>query len=298
MLLIGFLYLVCASTFTISKAALAYVAPIFFTGVRMLLAGTLLLMYDYLFNKRPVRIDKKHFFLFAQIVLFYIYGAYVLDILALKELSSSKACLLYSLLPFLTAIFSYFWFKEVMTPLKGLGLGIGFAGFLPIMLAPSAEPVIGRSFVSWAEMTMFGAIVCAAYGWILIRQLVREHDYSVALINGVGMAGGGFLALITSYFFEDNNMPLVYDWHQFIFYTLLIIVVSNFVFSTLYTVLLKRYTATFLSFAGFTAPLFAALLGWFFLNEHISWEFFATSGMIFLGLYLFYREELKQGYIR
>lgn len=297
MWLIGVLYIVCASTFTISKAALSYAAPVFFIGVRMLTAGTILLAYDYMFNNQPLRIAKKHYGLFAQIIIFYIYGAYVLDIIALQDLTSSKSCLLYSLVPFLTALFSYFWFHEVMTPYKWFGLLLGFAGFLPIIVAPSAESTIGGSFISWAEVVMFGAIVCASYGWILIRQLVREHDYSVALINGVGMAGGGLLALLTSHIFEQGRgKPLVYDLYPFIFYMTLIIIASNFIFSTLHTFLLKRYTATFLSFAGFTTPLFAALLGWFFLNEKITWEFFTTTGAVFLGLYIFYKEELKQGY--
>ncbi len=298
MILIAFLYLVCASTFTISKAALSYVAPLFFTGSRMVFAGTILLTYHYVKSGKRISIHRNHLFLFAQIVLFYIYFAYVFDIMALRHLASAKACLLYSLSPFLSALFSYLWFSEVMTPKKWLGLLAGFAGFLPVLLAPNQEPSVAGFFILWPEITMFGAVLSSVYGWILIRQLVNEHDYSSALINGVGMFGGGVLAFATSFFYEGWQPLPVIDTTLFLYYTVLIVIVANIIFSNLYTVLLKRYTATLLSFSGFMAPLFAALLGWLFLGETITWEFFATAGFVFVGLYLFYQEELKQGYVK
>ncbi len=297
MILIAFLYLVCASTFTISKAALSYVAPLFFTGARMVLAGAILLLYHYVRTGKRLSIQKNHIFLFTQVILFYIYFAYVFDIMALRNLTSAKACLLYSLSPFLSALFSYFWFSEVMTLKKWIGLSIGFAGFLPVLITPNQEQAVAGSFISWPELTMFGAVLSSVYGWILIRQLVKEHDYSSALINGVGMLGGGILAFLTSFFYEGWQPLPIADITHFVYYTILIVIVANIVFSNLYTTLLRRYTATLLSFSGFMAPLFAALLGWIFLGESITWEFFVTSGFVLVGLYLFYQEELKQGYI-
>jgi drug/metabolite transporter (DMT)-like permease len=297
MILIAFLYLVCASSFTISKAALSYVSPLFFTGSRMVLSGIILLGYDYFTNRKRFSLQRQHYLLFGQIVLFYIYFAYVFDIVALKYLTSAKACLLYSLSPFLTALFSYFWFAELMTPKKWVGLFIGFAGFLPVLLAENNEDKIAGTFISWPELMLFGAVLSSVYGWILIRKLVREHDYSSAVINGVGMLGGGVLAFISSFLYEGISPLPIDNVFYFIYYTVFIVIVANIIFSNLYTVLLKKYTATLLSFAGFTAPLFAAVLGWFFLEETISWEFFATTGFVLVGLYLFYQEELRQGYI-
>jgi drug/metabolite transporter (DMT)-like permease len=297
MILIAFLYLVCASTFTISKAALQYVSPLFFIAARMLLAGSILLIY-YRWRCGKSSIASNHLFLFAQVILFTMYGSYVLDIVALNYLTSAKACLLYDLSPFISVLMSYLWFGEVMTSKKWLGLIIGCLGFLPVFIASGCQALCGRSaWFSWPELVMYGAVFSSAYGWIVVRQLVKEYDYSPALINGVGMIGGGLLALVSSYFLEAwhplpvNSVPL------FIGYTILIVLVANILFLNLYSVLLKKYTATLLSLAGFTAPLFAALLGWFFLGERVTWEFFVTTIFVLVGLYLFYQEELRQGYI-
>src|SRR5438309_1990146 len=51
MVLVIILYLLFASTFTLGKAALAYVSPFLFIGMRMMLGGSLLLGY-YKFGKK------------------------------------------------------------------------------------------------------------------------------------------------------------------------------------------------------------------------------------------------------
>ena len=54
---------------------------------------------------------------------------------------------------------------------------------------------------------------------------------------------------------------------------------------------------TILSFFGFFIPLFAAFFGWLWLGEEVSCAFYTTVGLVTIGLYLFYQEELKQGYV-
>jgi drug/metabolite transporter (DMT)-like permease len=61
----------------------------------------------------------------------------------------------------------------------------------------------------------------------------------------------------------------------------------------LYGYLLKKYTATFLAFAGFLGPLFSAFYGWLFLSEVITWHFYLSAVLVFAGLYMFYKHELE-----
>ena len=65
----------------------------------------------------------------------------------------------------------------------------------------------------------------------------------------------------------------------------------------LYGFLLKRFTATFLSFMGLLSPIFASLSAWVFLGEPPSWQIFLATGIVSIGLFIVYRAELKQGYI-
>jgi drug/metabolite transporter (DMT)-like permease len=112
------------------------------------------------------------------------------------------------------------------------------------------------------------------------------------------MMGGGILALITSRIFEVWDPFPVSDWVQFLKITCAVIVVGNFIYYNLYGYLLRTYTATFMAFAGFLCPLFAAVFGWYFLGEEVNATFFFSLFVVVLGLAIFYQEEFKQGYIR
>ena len=317
LLLIFLLYMLFASTFTFSKAVLLYATPIFFVAVRMVVAGIILLLYCYFFSRKRQFLEKKDWGLFAQIILFHIYFAYVFEVTALVYLTSAKACLLYNLSPFVTALFSYFLFKERLTRIQWLGLIIGFAGFLPILMVQAPLEALVDHFISLPELLMIFSTIAASYGWIIMKKLTNTHGYSPIFVNGVGMLGGGLLALITSFLWEKT--PRVYGtesinylnkilpitisseiagYIMFFWYTLLLIIIGNVISYNLYGYLLARYSATFLSFAGFITPLFAALFGWFFLNEQVSWYFFTTVIIVFFGLYLFYKEELHNTIVK
>ena len=100
--------------------------------------------------------------------------------------------------------------------------------------------------------------------WLLI---FLHAMYTVSLITGVSMLLGGILALITSPFIDSwDPTPIMYVW-PFLF-VLTLIVIASIAAISINTFLLSYYSATFM-------------------------VFFA----IFIGLYLFYQEELRQGYI-
>lgn len=298
MFLVMLLYIVCASTFTISKAALAYVHPIFFCAIRLLLAGALVLGYHEWATHQKIAIKKKDVLLFLGVMIFQSFISYVADLWALQFMSSIAAAFIYNLSPFISAIFSYFQFHERFTIKKTIGLIIGFAAMIPVFMAenPAESALKIVSFFSVPELVMLIAVAAAAYGWILLRELVKNRGYAIAQVNGMSMLGGGALSLLASFLTEPWHPVPVVAWQPFILYTLLMVLIAHIIYFNLYGYLLHYYTATFLSFAGFTCPLWAALFGWLFLGEAIAWQFFVAALAILVGLYLFYQEELRQGY--
>ena len=294
MYLIVALYALCASMFTISKWGLAYTEPIFFVAIRMILAGTLLCGYILArkgWDKRFIIYLKEDWFLFVQIIFFHIYLTYICDLCALKNISSIESAVIYNLSPFIAALLSYFWFNECMTLKKWLGLLIGFCAFLPQVLQAGS-----LSSHLYPRLLTLIAVLSSAYGWVLLRALMKK-DYSPIVVNGIGMFCGGVIALGTSYYTESWSPSPVTCWSSFMQATILIVVVANLLFYNLYGYLLKHYTATLLSFAGFSCPLFAALLGYLFLGETFSSTLFVSFIFVCFGLALFYHEELRQGYV-
>ena len=296
MLPVLLLYMIIASTFTLSKAALAVSQPIFFAAIRLLGAGALLYLYQKGVCKDPSRIARKEWKTFIVLMLTQSYIAYVADLWALQYMSSITSAFMYNLSPFIAALFSYLLFKERLSIRQVLGLFIGFSSLVPVLMTTYTAKLSPQllSF-TWPDIAMLSAVAASAFGWVLMRKLVRAKVCTVEYINSVSMLGGGFAALATSFWVEAWHITLpVTNWSHFALYTVLMILIAHIIFFNFYGYLLKRYTATLLSFAGFTASLWASLFGWLFLGEHITWQFFVSAAMVFVGLYLFYKDELKQ----
>jgi len=308
MILVVILYVLFASTFTLGKAVLSYVSPFLFISIRMMLAGGILLGYYTCIARQRLLIKKSDYFLFGQIIIFHIFCAYMLEYWALEYVTSAKACLLYNLSPFITAIFYYFLCSERLTYRQLSGLVVGFLGFIPILVAQTSleKTAWHVGFLSCYELALIVSVASSAYGWLVVKNLMGK-GYSLVLINGISMTGGGFLALLFSLYFEGfpllKSTPVAFPCIVAMFgftierlivlagYSLALVLIANIVGYNLYGYLLTRYSPTFLSFAGFMTPLFAALLGWIFLNEPVTWHFFATMICVFFGLYLFHEKK-------
>ncbi len=300
MVFVFLLFALFASVFTVSKIGLEYTQPFFLIGFRMLMAGIVLFGYEFYRNRGNFKIDWQSCRRILRLALFNIYLTNVLEFWGLKYLTSFKTCFIYSLSPFISALFSYLIFSEKMSFKKWIGLCIGFLGILPMMLSEtSLEMETGHLYVfSWAELAVVAAATTSVYGWILLRQLINENGYSPQLANGMSMIIGGSMSLIHSGFVENWNPVPVTEFLPFILCSAWLLVVSNLICYNLYGWLLKRFSATFMSFSGFTTSMFSALFGWAFLNESLTWALFISTSIILLGLTLFYQEELKPSFAK
>lgn len=295
MILVFLLYALFASVFVIAKFGLEYSAPFFLVGSRMFLAGILILAYA--FFKKGERIDfRKDWMAFLKLAVFNIYLTNVFEFWGLRYLTSFKTCFIYSLSPFLSALVSYFVFSETLTKKKWIGLLVGIIGFAPILLAQGKTELDGGQLFmfSFAEISVFLATLCSVYGWIQLRVVVSIKGYSPLVANGISMLAGGAFALIHSYFAEDWNPYPVSSWLAFFEASIALIIISNCICYNLYGYLLKNFSATFISFAGFTTPIFTALFGYLFLGEEISFAFLLSVLIVFMGLLLFYQDELSK----
>lgn len=292
------LYALFSASFIFGKMVLLYSAPFFLTGVRMVVAGILILAYQFVYDRKSIYVSKKVLWPLCVLVIFNIYATNILEFWGLQYLTAAKACFLYNFSPFIAALFSYYMFKEKMTWLKMVALISGFLGFIPLLLTSStSEDIVGGiSFLSWPEIALLMAATATVYGWVGMKQLVRI-GYSPITANGISMIGGGILSFATSFIFEQWNPMPVSSWPEFIIWMIPLTLVSNIICYNLYGFLLKKYTATLMTFVGFSSPFFTAIMGWIFLGETVSWQFFLSATLVFGSLYLYYFEELKQGYI-
>lgn len=287
------LYALFASTFSLGKVLLNFAPPIFLVGVRMSIAGLVLLAYQYINNKTTFKLRRSDWKLYLQVVLFTCYLPYILRFWGLQSMSPAKASLLYTLGPFITYLCSYLICNERVTSRKILGLVIGFIGLLPVLISPAPIEDLagGIGFFSWPECYVILSISCLSYGWIIMRKLMNDHHYEPAMINGISMFTGGILALITSCIFESHIA--VSSIAEFSGILAIVILVSNLLCHNMYGSLLKKYSPTLLSFAGFLTPLFASFYGWLFLGDTMGWTFYLSVIFVVIGLAIFYHDEFN-----
>lgn len=299
--LVILLYLLFASLFTLQKDTLNYCEPFFLVGSRMLFAGLVLLGYLMIrYKPKAINFKLKHLSGLVLLALSQIYLTNIFEIWAIEHMVSSKACLLYSLSPFVSALVAFLVLKETLSRKKMLGMLIGFMGLLPIIFAQTQEEISTGTFLifTMAELAMVGAVFCSVYGWIMLKKVMSDYEYSPLLANGISMTIGGVLALTHSYIAGENWMPIpVTEVQPFVINTLIMCLISNLICYNLYGHLLKRFTATFMSFAGLVTPLFASLFGFIWLHEMITWHFFVSIALFTLGLIIFYREEVERGQV-
>ncbi len=300
--LVCLLFFIWSSCFSLAKIALEYTSPVFLTSFRMLLAGAILTGFIWIKKKSSVKLSKKQWLSLAILGFFSVFLTNICEYYGLKRLSAAKTCFIYSLSPFFTILFSYLHFKEKLNLQKCLGLLIGFIGFLPVLFAqPGSDTLFNFSnFLTLADLSVIGAALFAVYGWILLRLLVKDQEMSPVLANGISMILGGVMALFQSFFYDSwNPWPIAAgNFLPFFGAVLAITVTSNIICYNLYGYMLKRYTATFMSFAGLLSPIFASINSWILLGEKPSWIIFGSTGIVLFGLWIVYKTELKQGYIK
>jgi drug/metabolite transporter (DMT)-like permease len=294
--LVLILCILYSSVFVFGKLALNYSPPFFLTAARMLLAGLLLLAYQYGTNRHAFKLKKEQWLPILVIAVMGVYLTNVLEFWGLQFMVSGKACFLCSFCPIATAILSCLWFNEKITTIKWIGLSLGVIGFLPLLISPAeTEDLSGTFFfLSYAELAVLGSTLSTAAGWLAMRHAVKDSRLSPFMANGVSMVIGGMLSLIHSFISEPWSPTPITDFWPFLQWFLILTVVSNLICYNLHAVLLRSFTATYLAFVGLSQPFLTALLGWLFLDEILSSYFWISVLIVTVGLYLFYQQELRE----
>lgn len=303
-----------ASAISTNKILLYALTPELLTGVRMSIAGLLLGGYAYLHTKHRLRwrLIRDYLALLLVVSLFTTYFPSNLKAYALAHMPSSKMAFFGTLDPFVTALYSHFFFHEKLSWKQVLGIVIGFAGMMILIFGstPFEAQLKAFSVFSYPELAAFWAIVLSRFGWIQAQLLLKKEVVTPVQINVIIMCIGGVISLLTAILrnqmdirpLRETPLPIFnlsplkgLTSNQlltvFLTYT---IVVGNVFGYTLYAYALKRYSPIFISLASFSIPLFVSFFGWLFLAESLSLSFFIACAVTFVGLLIFSSDEVKK----
>jgi len=288
------LNLIYGSMFSIAKFGLTSGQPVFSIGLKAACGGIISLMIYLLVNHYRPLITKKEWVLLLMLSIFNVYLANVLEIIGLQNISVGKAAFIYNITPFISALFGYIIFHERMTFYKWGGLFLGFSGFIPLFadsLFVENSAVISSAISP--ELMVCGAAVASIIGWTTMKFILQNKSLSPFLCNGISLVLGSLFCFMHAYFFETQ--PYIRPGH-YVSLLITVCIVGIIKFGTAYNLnsfLLIRYTTTLVVFFGFTASLFAGLLGILLFGEPLTFQFIIAVILVSVGLFLFYYEEFS-----
>ena len=282
MILVVVMNALFALTFSAGKKALLYSSPLALTlGRTAITAFSLLLFYNLKTQKYPEISTINLFQLFIYslcLLLSFICGNW-----ALLHVSSIKSALFYATAPLITAIISYLWFNEKFNIYKIAGIIIGLLGI--ITLNSDYNSLI--SSFGLPEIVLTIAVISYATGWFVVRPLVTNEHYDPVLINGLASLISCIVCTILIFLTKE----IIPTTPEFWFWTSVQALISGSICYSLYMYLLNFYSASLLSFSGFSEPIFAMLYGWLLLGETPTITFWISTILISAGLYLFYLQK-------
>jgi len=299
MILVSVLYLIFSlTTFVNSKLLLTNPYPFFIATLRATISGLLLLGYSLLMKKKSF----KNFSLPKQgWIDIIIFGSLVHGFVmccfsyAIQYTDPIKMCFLFAMTPFITVLLEYALGTDALTFKKLIGLLIGLLGLIPILL--DANPGLYKNIPFHLELfgiaIIFVSTFFFAYGWIVMKRFLANYPHHpMEIVNGIAMLFGGcFSFLLFLCLSKENKFPIMltteFPWLMSAF------IVSGLVTYMIYPYLLKRYSVTFIAFAGFLEPVFGLLYGLVFMQHKITLLPCLAIIILCLGLYIFYKEETK-----
>jgi len=305
-IILGFALL--ASAITANKIVLGFIQPTFFVAIRMLAAGTMLFAASIIshccIHKKNLQswyqeqspIIRTYFWKFFLISIAITVIPSLCKAYALSKMPSYKMAALGSLDPFITTIYAYLLFGDRLTKKRFFGILCGLFGMSILILSNTPLENISTTFwiFSYAEIAMITSVAVGRYGWTLGQLYLKKQIIKPLEFNAYIMIFGGLISAIMT-IIEGPQAYIMIKSANNIFWLMLgyTIIIGNGFAYTMYGHMLKCYSASLVSLASLSVPLFVSFFGYLFLQEIPSLYFFGAIVFFALGLLVLYTDEKK-----
>ncbi len=277
------LILICAlcwgPSYLFIKMGLTGIQPVTLAFLRIAIGGAILYAISR-FQKQPTLPWKKYWKHF--LILGVTFNALPFFLFGLAEvyITSSLAGILNSFTLIFTAILShYFGSKEPFTKNKIFGITIGIIGLAIVYIPLVFQEGVGSDF---GALLVILACLSYASGTIYAKSSLRQNVPAISILVGqLAMAG---LILIPLSLFIDHPFS-----HPLPSLTAMCGALGLGVFGTaagfyFYYKAIHLAGATYASFSVLLVPILAMVLGAYFLDETLTWNLYAGTALILIGV--------------
>lgn len=278
-----FINIIWASSFIFVKMALKDMGPLTIGGLRYFI-GFLILVPFILRSKKRI-----HFSRAAWIQLFIIgFSSYTVANSAmfwsLLYLPATTVSFLMGLNALLVFIGGVVWLKEIPSLRQAIGIIITMVGtsmFFSTGLKPG-EPI--------GIILMSLALLCFTIFGILGRNTARAQTVDTLSLTAIPLAIGGGLLLLIAIPIEGIPHSSIQTWGLVIW----LAAINTSLAYVLYNHSLQVLTAFEMNILLNLAPIGTAIMGWFFLNEHLTSIQFIGMVVVIVGVGLVQRRAIRK----
>ncbi len=262
---IGLLLLLGAiwgASFMFIKIGVNELGPFTFAALRVL-TGSLVLLGILLAKKQTLPRDGRTWRAFAFLGVFNVLVPFGLIAWGEKSIPSGIAAILNASMPLFTLLLAAAFDKEQITIGRILGLLLGFAGILILML-PQLDSQQKTNI--WGELAVIVAVISYAVATVFAH---RNTGHVNPLTASFGQISMGFLCL-TPFALTEHPWTVTPSL-KVVMAVLAIGVFGTAIAYLIYFRLVQEGGATLASLVTFISPLFGIVYGRLVLGERISW---------------------------
>ncbi len=269
--------IIWGTTYLAIRIGVADLPPMLFAGLRWIAAGIILVSIQKLLgNKFPQRNEIKHL---AVVGIALIGVANGLVVVAEQWIPSGLTALLITTLPFWMVGFeSLLPEGQKFNRYIFFGLVIGLTGVFLIFSKDLQKWINGNYLLG--VLALMGAVISWSLGSIYSKyKKTSAHPMMGASIQM--LIAGVLQTLLGLILGEHNSFHLTQNGFWAIAY--LVIFGSIFGYAS-YIYAIHHLPLSFVSTYAYINPIIALILGWYFLNEELSYNILIAAVLIFIGV--------------
>jgi len=273
------------STYMAIKIGVEDMPPMFFAGVRFLIAGLIMIVFSFI-RGYAFPAGKSEFSRLSLIGLFMLLGGNGLVVFAEQWVDSGVASLIMATIPIFAGVLEHFFIRTTRLTFKALsGLLLGFFGVY-FLLVPAEHGIS-------IDIPGILVLLSASFLWSTGTVLSKTFKGNSSIVSNIGIqmfAGGVGLMLVSAITGEFSRVRFSMNSVLAIAY---LVVFGSLVAYSSYIYLLQKWPATKAGTYAYINPLVAVSLGAIFLGEKINFLMILSMVGIFLGVLIVQKSKIK-----
>jgi len=273
------IYVIWGSTYMLNKIAVSELPPFKLASIRFVTAGLLIFLIAKL-SGISIRITKIQLINSAVAGFLFLTFGNGIVVWALKYVDSGFAALEISAQPLLVLILMRILQGKKIQTMSVVGVILGVIG---IYLLVGQKEILNRENSILGILMIFACMLSWGYGSLFVGKAQLPTNYFVN--TGYQMVAGGFMLFIASLIFGETWISPM-EWSQKVLWSMLILIIFGSIIAfTSFNYLLKVVSPEKVATSTYVNPIIALLLGWYFLDETITYQSIIAAVILLTGVY-------------